>query len=429
MKTILKQLFFAMILATMTVAVSAQSGDPCEGLNESYKEWSEVQFPKKDVAGLREAVEKGKVFLEKFGSCPEKEAFKDSKEFVDFVKAQVPIKKKRIETITFNERKKALTNRVLSNLDKNWDEVYAAGKELLGPEFKEEFYCDVRIIMATAGYDEFRKSKNNKYSSDTIKYAKDTIAYLNSGGTCKAYGYQKWGYANKEEALGWLSYNIGYLYTFDKADLKEGANYMFKVSQMNVAAAKDAAVYASLTRYYIPQLNDEVKKLQALPVPAEGEPEEAGKLKADAIKAQTAVVRGLADRIMETTAQTFVRIDNSAANKTLKEGVMEQFKTAYGTRFNTKDTAPATGMVTTYSAKPVANPSNPVAPIAEDPTPSATTAPTTTAPITAVKPVTPATKPAGPVGPAAKPTTNPGAKPTAPGARPGVAKAKKTVKR
>lgn len=420
MKTILKQLLFAAILATLTVAVNAQSGDPCEGLNDSYKEWSEVQFPKKDIAGLKEAVEKGKIFLEKYGSCPEKEAFKDSKEFVDFVKAQIPIKEKRIATITFNEKKNALTNRVLSNLDKNWDEVYAAGRELLTPEFKEEFFCDVRIILATAGYDEFRQSKNNKFSNDTIKYAKDTIAYLNSGSsTCKAYGYQKWGYPNKEEALGWMNYNIGYLYAFDKGDVKEGANYMYKVSQMNVAAAKDAAVYASLTKFYIPQLNAEVKKLQEMPTPGDAEAEDTAKPKAEAIKAQTAVIRGLADRIMETIAQTYARIDNTPAQKAFKDGVMNQFKDAYGTRFNTKDTAPAVGMIASYGARPVANPASPVAPIAEDPTTAAT--PGSTAPSTAPSTVA---KPAGPSTPAAKPTPAPGTKPAAPGARPGVAKVK-----
>ncbi len=420
---------FVAILAAMAVAVSAQTADPCEGLNDAYKEWSEVQFPKKDIPGLKQAVETGKVFVEKFGGCPAKEAFKDSKEFVDFVVAQIPIKEKRIKTLEFNARKSELTNRVISNLDKNWDEVYAAGRELLKPEFGDEFACDVRIILAFAGQEEFQKKKVNKYSDDAIKYSKEALAYFDSGKTCKAYGYQKWGARSKEEAIGWLNYNIGFLYAFDKGNLREGANYMYKVSQLSVDAAKDAAVYGALSKYYIPLLNAEVKKLQELPVPADTEPEDTGKPKADAIKAQTAVIRGLAERIMETLGQTYARIDDTPGQKAVKDGVLNQFKEVYGTRFNTKDTGPAAAMIKTYGARPVANPSSPIAPIAEEPA-TATTTPATTAPTT--KPATtPAMKPAvtptaKPVTPAAKPVSGPAAKPTGTtGTKPGVAKVKK----
>jgi len=427
MKTIIKQLFFAIVLATMTVAVNAQAGDPCEGLNDAYKEWSEVHFPKKDEAGRKEAIEKAKSFVEKFGSCPAKDAFKDSKEFVDYVTGQIPVMEKNLKNFIERRDKAALIARFDTNLGKNWDEVYAASKELIA-RWPEEFR-HVKLALGTFGYDETRKNPPvTKWNEETIKYAKEAIADIEAGKTFAAWGVPKnWVYKGKEDALGWMNYNVGYILSFSKGDLKGGAMHMYKVSQMNVDASKDAAVYGALSKYYIPLLNAEVKKLQDLPVPAENEPEETGKPKADAIKNQTAVIRGLAERIMETLGQTYARIDNTPAQKSFKDGIMNQFKEVYGTRFNTKDTSPAAGMIATYGARPVANPSNPIAPIVEEPvtaaatSPAATTKPATT-PVT-TKPGGPMTKPAAPM---AKPVTGPTTKPAGTtGTKPGVAKVKK----
>lgn len=414
MKTIIKQLFFAVILATMAVGVNAQGGDVCEGLNDAYKEWAEVHFPKKDEAGRKEAIEKAKAFVEKFGSCPTKDAYKDSKEFVDYVSGQIPVMEKNLKAFIDRRDKAALIARFDTNLGKNWDEVYAASKELIA-RWPDDFR-HVKLALGTFGYDETRKNPPvTKWNDETIKYAKEAIADIEAGKTFAAWGVPKnWVYKGKEDALGWMNYNIGYILSFSKGDLKGGATHMYKVSQMNVDASKDAAVYGALTKYYIPLLNAEVKKLQELPVPAEAEPEETGKPKADAIKAQTGVIRGLAERIMETLGQTYSRIDNSPGQKTFKDGILNQFKEVYGTRFNTKDTAPAAGMIATYGSRPVANPTMPISPIDEDPA-AASSAPATSTPATVAKPVGPTTKPAGP-------TTKPAG---TTGTKPGVAKLKK----
>ncbi|MBL8181864.1 MAG: hypothetical protein JNL64_09680 [Blastocatellia bacterium] len=427
MKTIIKQLFFAVILATMALSVSAQTADPCEGLNEAYGKWVEVQFPKKDIAGLKEAVESAKVFIEKYGTCPTKDAYKDSKELVDYVSGQIPIKEKRAKVLEEQRDKNELIKRFDANLGKNWDEVYAASKDLLA-RWPEEFR-HVKLALGTFGYDETRKNPPvTKWNDETIKYAKEAIADIEAGKTFAAWGVPKnWVYKGKEDALGWMNYNIGYILSFSKGDLKGGALHMYKVSQMNVDASKDAAVYGALTKYYIPLLNAEVKKLQELPIPAENEPEETGKPKADAIKAQTGVIRGLAERIMETLGQTYARIDNSPGQKAFKDGILNQFKEVYGTRFNTKDTSPAAGMIATYGSRPVANPTMPIAPIAPEDPAATSSAPTTTAPTTVAKPTGPTTKP---VAPMAKPVTGPTTKPAGTtGTKPGVAKVKKAGSR
>lgn len=399
----------------MAISVNAQTADPCEGLNDAYKEWAEVHFPKKDVPGRKEAIEKAKTFIEKFGSCPAKDAFKDSKEFVDYVSGQIPVMEKNLKRVEDNLRKAALIKRFESNLNKNWDEVYAAGKAMLA-EWPDEFR-DVKLALGTIGYDETRKNPPvTKWNDETIRYAKESIADLETGKAFNNFGVKpSWFYEGKNDALGWMNFNIGYIYAVDKKNNKEAASYMFKASQIGGRAANYAEVYRIVGLHYVDVLNAEILKLKAMPAVGDTDSEEVKKQKDEAIRAQLAVVKGTADRALEAYGRAHGKIDDTAAQKAFKDGVLKTFKGIYEIRFSKLDGADA--MVKTYAAKPFVNPNTPITPIVEDVT--AATTSTSTPPVTS-KPTGPITKP---VAPTAKPASVPATKPA--GTKPGVAKVKK----
>ena len=154
MKTILKQLLFgSILLATVVgsaVIASAQTVDPCDKAAERYDEFSKL-FVMTDKKSLETAIEKGKVLISINGSC---EAQKDG---LDFAKAELPKMETRLAAWNARIDKKALVDRFDKGLTaKNWDEVYASGKDILakhGDEFRA-----VELVLGSIGLDETRKT-------------------------------------------------------------------------------------------------------------------------------------------------------------------------------------------------------------------------------------------------------------------------------
>ncbi len=117
----------AAVLALGAAAIFAQ--DPCSDADGISKLDGQIRelLPKKDIDSRKAAIDAGKQFLEKYGSC---EGVKD---FADYLRTTVP-KLEEILKGLIKERvyKKALVAKFNGGLDKkNWDDVYSAGKELL----------------------------------------------------------------------------------------------------------------------------------------------------------------------------------------------------------------------------------------------------------------------------------------------------------
>lgn len=418
MKTILKQLLFgSILLATVVgsaVIASAQTVDPCDKAAERYDEFSKL-FVMTDKKSLETAIEKGKVLISINGSC---EAQKDG---LDFAKAELPKMETRLAAWNARIDKKALVDRFDKGLTaKNWDEVYASGKDILakhGDEFRA-----VELVLGSIGLDETRKTTPvTKWNDDTIKYAKQAIASIESGKTFKSWGVGEFDYKDKENALGWMNFTIGYIMTFDKKDKKEGAIYMYKVSQGTSKANADFAIYTSTAQYYVERLNAEITKLKEMPAVDPADTDEVKKQKDEDLKKQAAIMKGTADRALDAYARAYAKAPSTAASKTFKDSLLKSFKDIYQIRYDKPDGADA--MINTYASKPFLSPTAPIVPVA-DVTPAAGTG-------AAVKPVTgPATKPAtipakNPVTAPVKPATV--VKPAT--AKPGTAVAKKKTTR
>ncbi|MGE3466496.1 MAG: hypothetical protein AB7J13_06140, partial [Pyrinomonadaceae bacterium] len=197
MKTIFRYanigLLLAVVLALGAVATLAQ--DPCEdaegilALDAKYRENYNKTLAQKKIA-----LEAGKQYLEKYGNCGEVNAA-----FVDYLKKQVPsLEKKILDEEAAIAKEKLYTRFNNSVKSKNWDEVYASGREIL---VKEPDQIDVVITLGSIGYDElFAGNQNFKYNDETIRYAKQAIAALESGKTSKGYGLFGWAFGSKERA-------------------------------------------------------------------------------------------------------------------------------------------------------------------------------------------------------------------------------------
>ena len=385
----------AAIMIVGAVAIFGQ--DPCEdvagkaALDDKFR----TNYGSKGITERKAAVDAGKQYIEKYGSCA------DSKDFVDYLKSYLPGMEKKIK----DDEEKIRFNRLLTQFDagmkaKNWDEVYAAGKQILAE--KPDDFRQVELVLGSIGLDETAKTPRvTKWNEDTLKYAKLSIQDLEANKTFKTYGVSikdgaDFVYKNKDDALGWMNYTIGYIYFFDKNNKKEGLSYLYKSSQLNSDTKTNPIVFQSIGSYYF----DEVRRL-ALEVDALAklqdpkDTEEVAKQKVDVIKAKVAMVNGTAEAAIDAYARAYKLADPTPKGKVYKDSLYKTLQDLYNVRFGKTEGLDA--WIANTTAKPIPNPSNPVVPIS-DPEPTApattsTTPPATVKPVppTAIKPVAPAT--------------------------------------
>jgi hypothetical protein len=230
-----------------------------------------------------------------------------------------------------------------------------------------------------------------------------SIADLQSGKEFKTIGVDPYNYKTKEDAIGYLNYYIGYILAVDKKDKKQSADYLFKASQTTSPAAKDPYLYQLLGLYYIDEFNKYTEDLDAKKAAVNTtDPEDVQAQKVAAVKAAVAQVNGAAERALDAYARAYNNTPKDEKNKTYRDGLYKKLQEIYSIRFGKQDGLDA--WIATTSAKPLSNPSTPIAPVF-DPEPAKTsTSGATTAPAT--------TKPAG-TAPVAKPDATVPAKPVA----------------
>ena len=423
MRTILKQFILGSFLiaafAASSLVVSAQTADPCVGAVEAYKEWSEVLYSKKDIPGREMAIEKGKEFVTKYPDC------KDQEDGYKFIKDNLPTLEKNLAAVKRSDEKKKQTAKFLDGMKASrWEDVYAAGKFLLA-EYPDEMR-DAKLVLATVGYDETRKSATNtKWNDETIKYAKEVISDLEANKVFKNWGVNPGAnpivYKGKDDVLGWMNYYIGYLNAYDKKNKREGATYMFKASQIPGEASADPIPYAAIGQFLVEQLNEEIKKLKALPAIVDADTPEIKTQKEEALKAQAGLMKGTADRALDAYARAYAKAGETPALKAYKEGVLKAYKEIYFIRYDKADGADV--MIKAPLTKSLLNPTAPIVSVS-DVTPAAGTGPAGTKPVTA-----PGTKTVPAKNPATAPVTKPATvvKPAA--AKPGASVAKKKATR
>ncbi len=415
----------AAIIALGAVAGFAQ--DPCtdaDGQTKLSDQFREL-YPKTTIEDKKATIAAGKQFLEKYGAC------ESAKEFSDYLKTAVPTLEKALATRIDRERFNALLKKFDDGLKaSNWDDVYAAGKQILSE--KPDDFRDAELVLGSIGLDETAKTPRvTKWNDDTLKFAKQSIADLEAGKTFKTFGVSQFKYKNKDDALGWMNYTVGYIYYFDKANKKEGLGYLYKASQLASDTKNNPIVYQSIGSYYF----DEVRKLAGeVDVLAKTQnptdTEEVAKQKVDAIKAKVALVNGTSEAAIDayTRAYKLAKADPKS-QKAYTDSLLKTMQDLYNVRFGKTDGFDA--FIAQIDKKPMPNPLLPVTPIS-DPEPvttpaAATTTPATTA-TTPAKPGTttvkpPVTTPAkSPIKPVVTPVKNPGTKPQAVVKKPAVKK-------
>jgi hypothetical protein len=133
-------------------------------------------------------ISNAKAFLDKYQGCAQ------AKDLVDYLKQYVPGMETALQKAKADAAKIALYKRFNDSVKaSNFDETYAAGKEILAGEPDQ---LDVIISLGSIGYDESYKA-NFKYNADTLRYAKQAIAALESGKTSKDFGLFQWRYKNR----------------------------------------------------------------------------------------------------------------------------------------------------------------------------------------------------------------------------------------
>ena len=409
MKTIFRSFNLAALVAAFTVA-GATIGfaqDPCtdtagqDALSQKVRDL----FPKTDPTSQAAKIDAGKQYLEKYGACPGDSV----KEFSEYLKPNIPKWETKLAGDRAADEKKALVTKFNTALTaKNWDDLYAAGNDLVA-KWPDEFRA-AELIMGSIGLDE-AISKNNKWNDQTLKYAKMSIGDLESGKTFSTYGANQFAYKNKDDALGWMNYTIGYIEFFGKNNKKEGLGYLYKATQLNSDTKRNPVVYSAIGSSYYDDVRTLAKEVQEMIAgQSKDDTPEVAKQKVEAIKAKVALVNGTAEAAIDAYARAYklAQADAKKYPKTYTDSLYKSIGELYNVRFGKTDGLDA--YIAKVDAKPMPNPTMPVTPISDpEPTaPATTTSGSTAQPGTATTPAPAAPKPAD-AATAPKPVARPAA--------------------
>jgi hypothetical protein len=380
MKSVFRFLGVGLSVATIAVAgaTASYAQDACADVDakKAVYERFTSNYSGTTVEQRKAALSAAKEYLEKYGNCAEDAQQKEY--FTNYIPtAEQQIKKMEADAVVIKKKEEmqALYTRFNTALAaKNWDEVYAAGKEVLAKEQDEKIKLDVTILLGSIGLDESIKN-NDKYNVDTVKFAQDAIQKIESGATSTNYGVANKGvgimYKNakfadgKSNALGWLNYTIGYIkYNRDK-NVKEAIPYLYKATQFTSAPKAFPEIYGMIGQWYL----DEIARLEK---EREEKLKAANNVDTDETKAIFALQKGYAERASDAFARGYKLVGATPAEKALKDTLYSKTKLAYEIRNGKADGLDA--YVASVTAKPMPNPATEVTPVVEAP---ATTTPTT----------------------------------------------------
>lgn len=372
MKTIFRYTNIALltvaIFAAGAVATFAQ--DACADADGQTKlgDQFRAEFADKSEDGRKKAISTGKSFLEKYGAC------ESAKDLSEYLKGQIPKMDAALAKMIADRIRGERIARFDGALKtKNWDDVYASGKELLA---NYEDLRTVEIVLASVGGEEAFKA-NFKYGDDAIRYAKMSITDLDAGKPFQVAGAEKLGlasakdgynfaYPNRPDAVGWMNLYIGYITQVGKKDKAGAAPFLYKATQSASEAAKNPVSFELIGAYYFEELNKVVEKIQlAAKDQKDTDAPDVAQKKVDDIKALVAMSNGISERAMDAFSRAYTLGKDAAYKAKMKKNVAD----AYKVRF-----AKETGVdewIATAVAKPFVNPTTPVAPIS-DPEPTAT---------------------------------------------------------
>lgn len=382
----MKKFFRFLVLGILAVAFTVAAVSPSFAQDEDKRKLYDAYINnyQGDEAKQKIALEAAKEYVAKFGTNDA------DKEQVEYFKSAIPtieanLKKMEDDRIAREkakaqkEKEDALFKRLNTAAEnKQVADAYAAGKEILT---LKPNYLDLYIILATMGYDEAVK-KNNQFNNDAIEYAKKSIQLIDAGETSKGYGAQfkanNYSYGSKENALGWLNYNIGYILYFPEDKKAEALPYLYKSIQYNSDVKGFSDAYMMLGDYYIVKVAELDKKRKDVITANNNEDN-------DESLSILAMEKAYADRAIDYLAKAYkiATGPKSPATNEFKQSLYTRLKNVYDFRYGNTDGLDA--YVASAMSKPLVNPSAEVQPVVEE-TQTETATETTTSTTETTKP-------------------------------------------
>jgi hypothetical protein len=386
MKTIFRFFSLAVVVAAGAVVGFAQTTAPTpdpgcadvDGQNAIYTPFTETYNKKPyTIADTQKAMELGKSFLEKFGSC------EPVKEQLDFVKQWIPKLEKRKADLTTGAKYDRFDKAVQG---KNYDEAFAAGKEILASKPNDaNITVELGLIVLDQTY-----QKNYKFSDEGIRNAKAGIALVKGGATPKpnggigAFAFE----CKKEDCVSDLTFAIAHMTYWGKNDKAGAMPFYYEASQLPGRNKENAAVYEAIGVYYVDQRAPIGTEIARLIEKQKAAPSVDEKLAVDAeITPKVAIFNGYTERIIDALGRAHRYTKDATRKATIYKSLQDQYK------LRTNKTEGLDAYVATMIAKPLPNPTSTVEP-ALDPEPATTTTTTGTtssAPATPTPPAKPAT--------------------------------------
>lgn len=354
-------------LLTMLMAVAAITSfaqNPCEdfdginGLDGKIR----TNYAKNET--VKSAVEAGKQYLEKYGSC------EVVKEFADWVKGQMPQWEKRARDYDEFVYLKARFDRFDASIkSQKYDDAYVAGTEILE---KQPDNLNVMVPLGVIGLWESYKN-NYKFNDQTVKFAKDALAKIAAGakptktnkdgeGVFGAFQFEM----TKPDAISEMTLAIGYINYWAKKDKKAGLPYYYEVSQIPGKYHNDPRVYQTIASFYLDdasRLGTEIGALIAEQEKTKDTDTEEERLRKETeIKARIAMFNGYAERALDALGRAHqVAPAGTTAEKAYKEDIYKLMQDWYKRRF--EKTEGLDVWVSTAVSKPMPNPASEVQPV------------------------------------------------------------------
>ncbi len=314
MKTIYKTLVLGVFLIAGAAVSPAFAQDKCtdlEGSNAVYQKYLDNYkgvIDKSTVDKRKIAVAAAKEYVETYGSCTN---FKD---YTDYLTKKGPeLEQKIAEAILAWERDERYARFDKAALARNTAEIFASGEDIL--KYEPDF-VDVILVLAGAGLDETAEKKVDTYNGKTIDYAKSAIKKLQAGteSQSKKYGFRFWEFDDKENAIGWMTYTIGWIEYFRQGNKTAGLNNLYNATQIKSEIKEKDFIYALVGDNYVDKSNALNKEILELIKAKEGQ-------ESFASKSKLSMSKGYVDRAIDAYSRAY-----DAAKAALKKETKPELK-------------------------------------------------------------------------------------------------------
>jgi hypothetical protein len=248
MKRVFK--FFAMKIIVIAFCLFGASSifaqdlvKECETLYNQFL----IQYHGDDIDKIKKIAGMAKEYLEKCGDLKGNEAVKA------YLIKQIPRVEQRIKEIEVGKIVARFNSAVPA---KNWDEAFAAGKEIIAKDPK--LTLDISLILASIGYENTKANPPvNKYNDEAINYAKSALQQIHEGKTSLDYGTLVFPRKSskcpdgKVNATGWMNYIIGYIMYYRRNQKTEALPYLKSSTETGCETKTFHETYRLIGAWYL----------------------------------------------------------------------------------------------------------------------------------------------------------------------------------